>query len=173
MNFTDLIRREMEAGYKAADGLMALVKDGDLNWKPATGSNWMTVGQVMLHLVTSCGFCMRGFVSGQWDPPAELGYPQGKEGMLTAEELPTARSVAWARDYLTKDRQAGLDALAEAGEEALCSRRTSAPWDPGADRLLGHHCLQMVTHLNIHKAQLFYYLKLMGRDVNTLHMWGM
>jgi len=31
----------------------------------------------------------------------------------------------------------------------------------------------MVSHLNAHKSQLFYYLKLMGKDVNTAHMWGM
>lgn len=173
MNFTDLIRAELEAGYKAADGLMALVKDEDLDWKPATGSNWMTVGQVMLHLVTSCGFCMRSFLTGNWTPPAELGYPQDKEGLLSAAELPSARSVAWARDYLAKDRQAGLDALAEAGEKALGTRKVCAPWAPDAEYPLGHHYLQMVTHLNIHKAQLFYYLKLMGRDVNTMHMWGM
>ena len=31
----------------------------------------------------------------------------------------------------------------------------------------------MVNHLNAHKAQLFYYLKLRGQAVNTLHMYGM
>jgi hypothetical protein len=31
----------------------------------------------------------------------------------------------------------------------------------------------MVGHLNQHKGQLFYYLKLQGKDVNTMHLWGM
>jgi hypothetical protein len=31
----------------------------------------------------------------------------------------------------------------------------------------------MVQHLDSHKSQLFYYLKLMGRDVNTMNLWGM
>ena len=172
MNWTDLIHAEMEGAYKATDGLMAMVKDDELGWKPATGSNWMTLGQLMLHLVTSCGLCMRGFVTGQWAPPAELGYPAEMEGMLPAEKLPAAKSVAWARGFLKQDRQAGLDALAEAGEDSLATTRAAAPWDPEHELLLGHHCLQMVTHLNIHKAQLFYYLKLMGRDVNTLNLWG-
>ena len=29
-----------------------------------------------------------------------------------------------------------------------------------------------VDHLKIHKAQLFYYLKLMGRKVDTMSLWG-
>ncbi len=172
MNWTDLIHAEMEDAYKAADGLMAMVSDGELDWKPATGRNWMTVGQVMLHMATACGYCMVGFIDGQWAPPADLGYPEDMEGMLPAEKLPTARSVAWARDYLQKDRQAGLGALARAGEKGLAGTRVAAPWNPGQEEILGRHCLQMVTHLNTHKAQLFYYLKLMGKDVNTLNLWG-
>ena len=31
----------------------------------------------------------------------------------------------------------------------------------------------MVEHLATHKAQLFYYLKLQGKDVDTMHLWGM
>ena len=95
------------------------------------------------------------------------------EGMVPAEQLPTAKSVAWARDYLKQDRQAGMDALAEAGEEGLANTLVAAPWEPENERPLGYQCLQMMAHLNIHKAQLFYYLKLMGRDVNTLNLWGM
>jgi len=29
-----------------------------------------------------------------------------------------------------------------------------------------------VNHLLSHKGQLFYYLKLQGREVNTMHLWG-
>jgi len=38
---------------------------------------------------------------------------------------------------------------------------------------LGKHLLQMVQHLVQHKTQLYYYLKLMGRPVNTGHLYGM
>jgi len=38
---------------------------------------------------------------------------------------------------------------------------------------LGHRLLGMVGHLELHKAQLFYYLKLQGKPVNTMHMYGM
>jgi len=49
----------------------------------------------------------------------------------------------------------------------------SAPWEQGKDKLLGKHMLDMVDHLSIHKAQLFYYLKLMERPVDTISLWGM
>jgi len=173
MNWTQLIQAEMANGYKSAFGLLDKLGDDDLGWKPATGENWMTVGQLLLHLANSCGFAMRGFVTGDWVPPAELGYPEDMEGMLPAEKLPSAQSVAWARDYLEKDRRVALECLETAGENGLAERVMAAPWDPEHQQCLGHHCLQMVSHMNIHKAQLFYYLKLRGQNVNTLDLWGM
>ncbi len=38
---------------------------------------------------------------------------------------------------------------------------------------LGFQLHQMVRHLDEHKAQLFYYLKLQGKPVNTGDLWGM
>jgi uncharacterized damage-inducible protein DinB len=39
--------------------------------------------------------------------------------------------------------------------------------------ILGHRLLSMVLHITQHKGQLFYYLKLMGKPVNTSDLWGM
>lgn len=38
---------------------------------------------------------------------------------------------------------------------------------------LGVRLMQTVGHLTQHKSQLFYYLKLQGRPVNTMHLSGM
>jgi uncharacterized damage-inducible protein DinB len=84
----------------------------------------------------------------------------------------TVASVAEAKAELAKDKQRAFDALQRAGNEALEARRVPAPWDP-TERRLGQHLLQMVMHLNQHKAQLFYYLKLQGKPVNTFTMWGL
>jgi hypothetical protein len=48
----------------------------------------------------------------------------------------------------------------------------SAPWNPESQVILGQRLLSMIAHLLQHKGQLFYSLKLMGRDVNTMHLWG-
>jgi hypothetical protein len=89
-----------------------------------------------------------------------------------AEKLPTVGSVAEAKKLLAEDKQVALDMLAKCNEDKLANETASAPWDP-TEMILGHRLLQMVGHLNQHKGQLFYYLKLQGKPVNTGHLWGM
>ncbi len=50
MNWTELLTKAVEENYRAADGLIAMVKDDELDWKPSTGKNWMTNGQLMMHM---------------------------------------------------------------------------------------------------------------------------
>ena len=59
----------------------------------------------------------------------------------------------------------------QAGEDDLANRELAAPWAPGPSYILGCHLLQMVQHLDRHKSQLFYYLKLQGKPVNTADLW--
>jgi hypothetical protein len=158
-----------------------VVDEDQLDWVPATGENWMTVGQLLRHMTDACGAPIRGFCTGDWGMPAEVESPSvgvdvsdlpEEEMMPPAEKLPTIDSVAEARKLIAEDRQLALDMIAQAGEERLARDRVAAPWNP-EERLLGYRCLQMVTHLGSHKAQLFYYLKLQGAPVHTGHLWGM
>jgi len=48
----------------------------------------------------------------------------------------------------------------------------AAPWASDAKFALGRHLLHMVQHLERHKSRLFYYLKLQGKPVNTVDLWG-
>lgn len=175
MQWTEMLNQRMEYIYAVSDNLMAMVEDGELDWKPATGTNWMTVGQLLLHMTSSCGLCCRGFATGDWGmPEGECMEDLPPEAMLPpAEKLPAAGSVAEARKLLAEDKTLGLKMVAEAGEERLETEMSSAPWAPGMERSLGEHMMGMCEHLESHKHQLFYYLKLMGRDVNTTHLWGM
>ncbi len=174
MNWTQLITSEMEKTYAVTDKLMGMLNDEDLAWKPDTGSNWMTSGQLLEHLTTACGMCCKGFVTGDWGLPEGVDFNEmPQEDMLpTAEKLPAVESVAAARKALAEDRNVGLAMIEQAGEDELGSKMMSAPWEQGNDKLLGKHMLDMVDHLSIHKAQLFYYLKLMGRPVDTKSLWG-
>lgn len=175
MEWTELLNAGIDQNYRVAGNLMAMVEDKDLAWKPPTGSNWMTVGQLLMHMTNACGFCCRGFVTGDW------GMPEGvdpanvpEEAMLPpAEQLPTVETVAAARAALEEDRQLALKMVTEVGEERLDGERVAAPWEPDNPRRLGEQFLSMIMHLAQHKGQLFYYLKLMDRDVNTQHLWGM
>jgi hypothetical protein len=169
MTWTDLIKAEMENSYRSAEKLMDMVDDSELDWKPSEGSNWMTMGQLLRHIPDACGFCFKGFVTGQWDIPENAS---GDDMLPPAESFPTVSSVAEAKKLLAADKELALKMLAEAGEDDLENRLVPAPWNP-TPLALGHQCLGMVEHLESHKNQLYYYLKLQGKPVNTFHMYGM
>jgi len=175
MNWTDLLNNSVEEAYPAVDSLMGMVTDEELDWKPATGENWMTVGQLLFHLTGSCGACFKGFVSGDWGLPEGVSMEDMpmEEMLPPAEKLPTVESVAQAREMLAADKAVAFEMVTRAGESDLDAKQVAAPWAPGMEYALGRHLLQMVQHLAQHKAQLFYYLKLMGRPVNTGHLYGM
>ena len=175
MKWTDLLNGTIEDSYAATDKLIGMVEESELDWKPATGENWMTMGQLLEHMTIACGACCKGFVTGDW------GLPEGvkmedmpmEEMMLPAEKMPAVESVAQAREKLAADKVVALGMVAQAGEDDLESKIMSPPWAPGMDLPLGIHLLHMVQHLVQHKAQLYYYLKLLGRPVNTKHLYGM
>ena len=174
MSWTGLLTKEIENTYKVAEGLLDLVDDDTLDWKPATGSNWMTTGQLLMHITFSCGAAMKGFVTGDWGMPEDFDVSSlSPEEMLPpAEKLPGIGSVAKAKKLLADDKQVAHDMLAQTSEDDLLHRPASAPWDP-KEEILGHRLLEMVGHLRSHSAQLYYYLKLQGKPVNTGHLWAM
>ncbi len=174
MNWTNLLTNEIESVYHAALGLVDFVDEDKLVWKPATGSNWMTTAQLLMHLTNACGAGMKGLITGDW------GLPEGMdinnippENMLPpAEKMPAIGSATEVRRLLESDRLCALDMIAKAGEERLASEQLATPWNP-VRLLLGYQFLLMVKHLDQHKAQLFFYLKLQGKPLHTGHLWGM
>lgn len=169
MNWTKLLEGEIESTYRATDGLMALCEGLPLDWKPATGSNWMTTGQVLHHLTNACGHCCRGFVTGDWGMPKDA---KPEDMMPSAEKLPSVKSVAEARKMLADDKAVALRMVKEVGEKDLDGKLVAAPWDP-RQFSYGLQFLHMAQHLASHKSQLFYYLKLQGKPVHTGNLWGM
>ena len=174
MNWTEMIRGDAEYTFATTQTLIDMVEDDALDWKPESGDNWMTVGQLLKHITSACGACFKGFATGDWGMPEGMDPSNMKpEDMLPpAESLPTVASVAEATQLLAEDKQLALDTLEQTGEERLANETAPAPWDP-TEMLLGQRFLQMTAHLSSHKAQLFYYLKLQGKPVNTGHLWGM
>jgi DinB family protein len=171
MNWTETLRAEIDSTYRATEGLVKLVDKDKLGWKPATGSNWMNTGQLLEHLTSACGACCKGFTTGDWGMPS--GDDAKPDDMLpSAAKMPSAKSVDETLKKLAADKKVALDMLAKAGEKDLASRKVSAPWDP-TEKPLGHQFLMSVQHLNQHKGQLFYYLKLQGKPVDTGTLWGM
>jgi DinB superfamily len=174
MKWTELLKSEIETSYATTAKLLDKVDSGSLQWKPATGGNWMTVGQLLMHISNACGAGCKGFVTGDW------GLPPGKkledippeEMMPPAEKLPTIESVDQAKKLLAEDKAVALQMIDRAGESDLEIRKFPAPWAPSVPMPLGRHLLMMIQHLERHKSQLFYYLKLQGKPVDTTDLWG-
>ena len=96
----------MEYTYAVTDKLMGMLNDDDLGWKPATGDNWMTAGQLLMHLTSACGMCCKGFVTGDWGMPEGESFEDmpHEDMMPKADKLPTIDSVAAAREARIRSR---------------------------------------------------------------------
>ena len=165
-----------EAGgtYSITEKLFHRVSDADLSWKPATGGNWMTVGQLLMHCSNfGCGRAIQGFVKGDWGLPesVEPGDLDVTQHVPPAAALPGVGSVAEALQLLSDDRRIALSCIGEVDEDELLAKRFTAPWG-GVEKSLFQHLMLMIAHLAQHKGQLFYYLKMMGKDLNTSDLWG-
>jgi len=174
MNWKNLLKRQAEDAYHATEGLLGLVKDDMLGWKPTSGSNWLTTGQLLKHLTGACGAMCKGFATGDWGAPSESSEDTGAavDMLPPAERFPAVSSVAEAVRGLAADKALMLETLKATSEKGLSGRRLSAPWNP-TERPLGEWFAESIEHLVSHKAQLFYYLKLQGLPVNTGNLWGM
>ena len=164
MDWVSLLKSEMEEAYRATEGLMDLVDEDKLDWVPEAGENWMPTNELLRHLTNACGWCCENFVEDRW---AALMSGDGSDSPPT-----TVESVAEAKAELAKDKALAFATLEKAGNEALQNTIVAAPWD-ATERPLGQHLLGMIGHLALHKAQLFYYLKLQGKPVNTFTLWGL
>ena len=175
MNWTTLLNDELENLYHVTDALFEVADDEALDWKPATGENWMTMGQLLLHTATSNGPGFRGFVTGDWGMPDGMSLEdmEPSEMLPPAEKMQAVESVEQARELLAKDRELAFDVLHSVSEEDLAKRELAAPWHPTESFALGRHLLHSIRHSLQHKGQLFYYLKMQGKPVNTGHLWGM
>lgn len=174
MNWTQLLKNEVEVAYATTAKLLDKVDPDSLDWKPESGGNWMSVRQLLKHISNACGAGCKGFVSGDWGLPegVKLEDLSAEEMLPPAEKMPAVESVEEARKLLSEDKAIALHMIEQAGENDLANREVAAPWAPGVTSPLGRHLLQMVLHLDRHKGQLFYYLKLQGKPVNTADLWG-
>jgi uncharacterized damage-inducible protein DinB len=166
----DLLIEEAETGYALAAHLFRLVAADELEWRPREGRGWMTVGQLLMHCARfGCGKAIQGFVEGDWGPAAAGATDEFHVPPPAA--LPSVTSVREALELLAEDRCLALRCIGAVEEQELFGRVVGAPWG-GSERPLFQQLLHMIAHLVQHKGQLFYYLKLMGKDVGTADLWS-
>ncbi|NTU97137.1 MAG: DinB family protein [Chlorobiaceae bacterium] len=173
MNWKELLLKQIDEAYRVSERLVGLLDESDLSWKPSENNNWMTTGQLLYHLGHSCGIPMKGFATGEWNMPAHDNVSETKPDIAPppAEKLKTVESLGEAMKMLAEDKKIAIESVNGCVEEDLDGKPSPAPWDR-TPLILGLRLLQMIDHLNQHKAQLFYYLKLQGKPVNTMHLYA-
>ncbi|MGD0038482.1 MAG: DinB family protein [Bacteroidota bacterium] len=174
MTLKYILLEEAKTTYTITDKLFHRVTDSDLSWKPTTGKNWMTIGQLLMHCASfGCGKAIQGFVKGDWGIPegVELKDLNADQHVPPVTMLPSVDSVKQALELLANDRNLSLRCIEDTEEARLLAEKITAPWG-GPEASLFQHLLLMIAHLNQHKGQLFYYLKLMGNEINTSDLWG-
>ena len=174
MNWTELLNSRVNEVFAATEGLLDHVDEGSFDWRPETGHNWMTMGQLLEHCVTACGCCMAGFVTGDWKMPdgTDVSEMSPEEMMPPADKMPTAKDLASVRAGLAADKKLSHEMIAKAGESDLATKMVTAPWMP-MPLPLGVQLASMIGHLENHKAQLFFYLKSQGKPMHTGLLYGM
>ncbi len=174
MNWKALLSDEIQYTYGVSDHLISLVRDEELDWKPDHGSNWMSLGQLLMHMTDACGSTFEGLINGAWDIREEYTVSELDTQQIFphADILPSVNSVHDTRKLLSDDRKLALKSLKKCTEEELAGKYAPAPWTRHP-MILGQRLLHMVYHLNQHKGQLYYYLKLTGRSVSTCDLYGM
>lgn len=169
---TEILKQDADNMYAATANLISMVDPEKLDWMPPAGRNWMTTGQLIKHCTNACGSAIKGFVTDDWGlPPEQLAEIPPEEMFTPVEKMPSAESIEETLAELEADKTTALRYISEAGEDNLLTKRLSAPWG-GPEKTLFQHLNEMIWHLGQHKGQLFYYLKMQGKDVNTMHLWG-
>lgn len=119
MNWNELLHNEIEKTYGVTESLMELVDSDKLNWKPSETNNWMTTGQLLMHLTNGCGAGIKGFVTGDWGMPEGMDvFELSPEEMLPpAEKMPTIENVKKAKDLLKEDKHLAVQMLEQCSED--------------------------------------------------------
>jgi hypothetical protein len=174
MKLKYILKNEAETTYIITEKLFQHVSNDELLWIPPIGNNWMNMGQFLMHCTDNgCGKAIKGFVKGDWGLPEGISMEDlsAKDHVPPQTVLPGVKSIEEALELLEADKKLALTCLEDIEENRLLDKAFIAPWG-GQELFLFQHLLQMITHLAQHKGQLFYYLKLMGKDLNTSDLWG-
>ena len=96
MTLTRILLQEAESTFAATEKLFQQATDSGLSWRPAQGSNWMTMGQLLMHCAAyGCGKAIQGFVRGDWGSPEknETGNLDADPHIPPAAALPAVESI--------------------------------------------------------------------------------
>ena len=150
-----------ESIYRPMAKLISLAPASKLDWKPGKG-DYMNLGQLLHHLST----CPGAFVAAVNNAfPPSAAFQKFIQEDLKNNKTPEVAGREVSRGW--DEAKAALTGVSPADFQA---RIVAVPWGPPMP--LWRTCLGMAEHWVNHKYQLFFYLKLLGRPVNTMTLYA-
>ena len=140
--------------------LFRMVPADKIDWKPTERS--FTTGQLMAHIAGALGVYGRGIARGEW------GYASMREIFLRNRRTPSLK-VEEAVAVLEKNHVEFNQLLRTLTEEEFHSGEIDTP-QLGRVPRWRIAMLALEHHIN-HRAELFMYLKILGVEVNTGHLY--
>jgi len=140
--------------------LFRMVPPDKIDWKPTERS--FTTGQLMAHIAGALGVYGRGIARGEW------GYASMREIFLRNRRTPSLK-VEEAVAVLEKNHVEFNQLLRTLTEEEFDSGEIDTP-QLGRVPRWRIAMLALEHHIN-HRAELFMYLKILGVEVNTGHLY--
>ena len=113
-----VLLEETDKAFKVTEDLFRKIDNSELHWKPQTGNNWMTLGQLLMHCADGgCGKGFQGFIREDWGPaPEGEAKEEDVVHLPTAEQLPYVDTVDQAIRLLREDKDLTVSCINEAKE---------------------------------------------------------
>jgi uncharacterized damage-inducible protein DinB len=146
---------------QSTESLFRTVPPDKLDWKPTEKS--FTIGQQMAHIVGAIEVYGRGLSAADW------GFTSMRERFVQNRYTPSMS----AEDAVTTLHKNAVDFRTRVGaltEEEFNSGEVDAP-QFGKKMPRWRIAMLAVEHHNNHKTELFMYLKIIGMNVNTGHLY--
>ncbi|MFX0168381.1 MAG: DinB family protein [Candidatus Hodarchaeota archaeon] len=149
---------ELEA--KQARCVLNVINEVDLKYTPKKGMR--TLGELANHLA-QIPLLDPSFYEGEIH---DFEQAQARERDLNRNTLPDILAVFDSGIVAVKDRFTGMS------EEEFFAKTLKAFYDQGPKRSWAEYMPDMITHIAMHKMQLWMYLKLAGAQVNMMTYYG-
>ncbi len=128
----------------------------------------MTLGELLQHTATAITPMVAMAVTGDMGPAMS---PEELHAAVANGDFLVAITPAEALKLVQEQKAALSEVLAQVDDHDWRKLSRTMPW--GATATISGHAVGAIDHGAGHRYQLFLYLKLLGQELNTAHLYGM
>jgi len=146
--------------------LVARAPADQLDWRPVPSC--MTLGELLQHSATAVTPMIAMAVTGDMGPEMT---PEELQAAVANGDFLSSVTVDEAVKLVAEQKAALTELLAQCSPEDWTSVTRTMPW--GTSGTISCLAVEAIDHGAGHRYQLFMYLKLLGQELHTAHLYGM